>query len=170
MDRQFWKDFISDMVWNSDRRLYGFIGGAINGLVPFWDPFGESCADDVNFAMKTGEWTVYTEEGILAGYQIVRVGWRLLGLGGASQLDDGFIIGEKIARQMQSRGWTNGQIVEAIRSGRRIPAMNRATGNPAIRYVHPKTGQSVVVDTVTNEVIHVGGPGFLYGPASGDLS
>jgi len=31
------------------------------------------------------------------------------------------------------------------------------------------TGQSVVVDTVTNEVIHVGGPGFKYGPESGDL-
>jgi hypothetical protein len=49
------------------------------------------------------------------------------------------------------------------------PAINKATGNSAIRYVHPETGQSVVVDTVTNEVIHVGGPGFRYGPLSGDL-
>ena len=75
----------------------------------------------------------------------------------------------KIAEQMGPRGWTADQIAEAINSGRRIPAMNKATGNPAIRYVHPGTGQSVVVDTVTNEVIHVGGPGFIYGPASGDL-
>ncbi len=53
--------------------------------------------------------------------------------------------------------------------GMQIPAINGATGNPAIRYVHPVTGQSVVVDRVTKEVIHVGGPGFLYGPGAGDV-
>ncbi|HYV46630.1 MAG TPA: hypothetical protein VFA20_17310 [Myxococcaceae bacterium] len=79
-------------------------------------------------------------------------------------------IGPKITRQMGPRGWTSEEIAEAIRSGKRIPAINKANGNPAIRYVHPETGQSVVVDTVTNEVIHVGGPGFQYGPESGDLS
>jgi hypothetical protein len=31
------------------------------------------------------------------------------------------------------------------------------------------TGQSVVLDDVTKEVIHVGGPGFTYGPGSEDL-
>jgi hypothetical protein len=70
---------------------------------------------------------------------------------------------------MGPRGWTEQQIAEAIKSGQQIPAINKATGNVAIRYVHTQTGQSVVVDTVTNEVIHVGGPGFKYGPASGDL-
>ena len=70
---------------------------------------------------------------------------------------------------MGPRGWTEQQIGEALKSGQQIPAINKATGNAAIRYVHPQTGQSVVVDTVTNEVIHVGGPGFKYGPASGDL-
>jgi hypothetical protein len=45
----------------------------------------------------------------------------------------------------------------------------KATGNPATPYVHPKTGQSVVLDDVTGEVIHVGGPGFTYGPRSGDV-
>lgn len=38
---------------------------------------------------------------------------------------------------------------EAIESGQQVLAVKRAMGNPAIRYVHPSTGQSVVVDTVT---------------------
>lgn len=58
---------------------------------------------------------------------------------------------------------------EAMHSGRRVRAINQANGNPATRYVHPRTGQSVVVDNVTGEVIHVGGPGFGYGPQSGDV-
>lgn len=79
------------------------------------------------------------------------------------------IVTPKIQRQMGPRGWTQSQIDEAIRGGRQVPAINKATGNPAIRYVHPTTGQSVVVDRVTGEVIHVGGPGFNYGIDSGDL-
>ena len=34
-------------------------------------------------------------------------------------------------------------------------------GHSATRYVHPTAGRSVVVDDVTNEVVHVGGDGFL---------
>jgi hypothetical protein len=75
----------------------------------------------------------------------------------------------KIERQMATRGWTVQKIEEAIQSGEQIRATNRANGNPATRYVHPTTGQSVVVDDVTGNVIHVGGPGFKYGPESGDL-
>jgi RHS repeat-associated protein len=78
-------------------------------------------------------------------------------------------ISAKIARQMGARGWTADQIIEAIESGQQVDAVNMANGNPSIRYINPTTGQSVVVDTVTNEVIHVGGPGFQYGPGSGDL-
>ncbi len=78
-------------------------------------------------------------------------------------------IGSKIAKQMGPRGWTPEQIQEAIKSGKRARAVNKATGNPATRYLHPKSGQSVVVDDVTREVIHVGGPGFKYGRGSGDL-
>ena len=78
-------------------------------------------------------------------------------------------IGPKIQSQIGPRGWTPQLIDEAVQGGRQIPAINRATGNPAIRYVHPITGQSVVVDRVTGEVIHVGGPGFLYGPGAGDV-
>jgi len=80
-----------------------------------------------------------------------------------------FQYGDKILGQMGPRGWTDSLIDEAINSGRQVPAMNKATGDAAIRYVHPMTGQSVVVDSVANEVIHVGGPGFKYGPASGDV-
>jgi len=68
----------------------------------------------------------------------------------------------KIAGQMAKRGWSERLINDAIASGKRFPAVNKATGNPATRYVHPGTGQSVVVDNVTKQVIHVGGPGFRY--------
>lgn len=66
-------------------------------------------------------------------------------------------------------GETGDAIQEAMESGQQVKAVNKATGNPATRYVHPTTGQSVGVDDVTGEVIHVGGPGFKYGPGSGDL-
>jgi RHS repeat-associated protein len=77
-------------------------------------------------------------------------------------------LGGKIMGQLTKRGWTKELIEEAIANGERIEAVNKATGNPATRFVHPGTGQSVVIDNVTGEVIHVGGPGFHYGPNSGD--
>jgi RHS repeat-associated protein len=80
----------------------------------------------------------------------------------------GLQISEKIVRQMAKRGWTRRQVAEAIQNGRQVRAVNRATGNAATRYVHPGTGQSVVLDDVTGDIIHVGGDGFLYGPRSGD--
>lgn len=65
--------------------------------------------------------------------------------------------------QMQQRGWTKDQIREAIANGQRYNAPNNVNpGNTATRYVHPRTGQSVVVDDQTGEILHVGGPGFLY--------
>jgi hypothetical protein len=70
---------------------------------------------------------------------------------------------------MAARGWTEQQVDEAIGGGQQVPAINKATDNPATRYIHPTTGQSVVIDNGTGEVIHVGGPGFVYGPGSGDL-
>jgi hypothetical protein len=67
------------------------------------------------------------------------------------------------ADKMTARGWTPMQIDEAIASGQSFLAVNKVNqGNSATRYVHPGTGRSVVVDDVTNEVIHVGGDGFLY--------
>lgn len=65
--------------------------------------------------------------------------------------------------KMRQRGWTPAQITEAINSGQRHDAVNLVNpGNAATRYVHPTTGRSVIVDDVTEEVIHVGGDGFLY--------
>jgi RHS repeat-associated protein len=67
------------------------------------------------------------------------------------------------ANDMAQRGWTPAQISEAIASGQQVPAVNNIRpGNGATRYIHPRTGRSVVVDNVTGEVIHVGGDGFLY--------
>ena len=65
--------------------------------------------------------------------------------------------------KMRQRGWTADQITEAIQDGQKFPAVNLVnSGNAATRYVHPTTGRSVVVDDVTEEVIHVGGDGFVY--------
>ncbi len=65
--------------------------------------------------------------------------------------------------QMTQRGWTPNQITEAVQNGQQFPAVNNVNpANAATRYVHPTTGRSVVVDNVTEEVIHVGGDGFVY--------
>jgi len=79
--------------------------------------------------------------------------WRLGGNHSAQQWQD----------RMTARGWTLEQIAEAIQNGQQFPAVNNVnSGNGATRYVHPITDRSVVVDDVTNEVIHVGGDGFVY--------
>jgi Colicin E5 ribonuclease domain len=65
--------------------------------------------------------------------------------------------------QLAQRGWTLELIEEAIASGRRYPAPNYINqGNTATRYVSPRTGQSVVVDDQTGEILHVGAPGYRY--------
>lgn len=65
----------------------------------------------------------------------------------------------KLRLQMAKRGWTEAQIVEALRTPG-IPT--RGKKGPATRYVHPMTGRSVVVDDASGEVFHVGGDGFEY--------
>ena len=65
--------------------------------------------------------------------------------------------------QLANRGWTPEQITEAIKQGKSFDAVNMVNkANTAVRYVHPITGQSVVIDKVTNELLHVGAPGFKY--------
>ena len=67
------------------------------------------------------------------------------------------------ANQMRQRGWTEAQIDDAINHGQQFPATNNINpANGATRFVNPTSGQSVVMDNVTGEVIHVGGPGFQY--------
>jgi hypothetical protein len=69
----------------------------------------------------------------------------------------------KIQNQMPIRGWTPQQVQEAIANRPSMfPAINYANGNPASGFVHPTTGQTVIIDNVTGNVIHVGGPGFHY--------
>ena len=60
---------------------------------------------------------------------------------------------------MKKRGWTLKEIKEASKT-KGIPAQGK--NGPATRYVHPKTGKSIVVDNKTGEVFHVGGTGFKY--------
>jgi hypothetical protein len=70
---------------------------------------------------------------------------------------------QKWASQMNKRGWTEQQITEAIKRGKKYPAPNYPNpANGATRYVHPQTGRSVVVDDVTKEIIQVGDNGFKY--------
>lgn len=69
----------------------------------------------------------------------------------------------KWQNQMKKRGWSEQQISEAIENGQQFKAENLINkGNSATRYIHPRTGKSVVVDDVTDEIIHVGGEGFRY--------
>lgn len=69
----------------------------------------------------------------------------------------------KWASQMNERGWTSNSITEAIMYGQKFTAVNKIKiGNAATRYVHPETGQSVVVDNITKEIIQVGGKNFDY--------
>jgi hypothetical protein len=70
----------------------------------------------------------------------------------------------KLRAQMARRGWTEGQIIEALRTNG-IPTRGKL--GPATRYVHPRTGRSVAVDNATGAVFavfHVGGDGFEYEP------
>jgi RHS repeat-associated protein len=65
--------------------------------------------------------------------------------------------------RMERGGWTEQRINEAINSGDSFSAYNNVNpGNSATRYIHPETGNSVVIDDVTNEILHLGGPGFGY--------
>jgi hypothetical protein len=81
----------------------------------------------------------------------------------------GIGLNSKAQKDMKKRDITPEQIDEAVRSGPRIDAKNLATGGPATRYVNPNTGQSVVIDDTTNEIIHLGKPNYQYGPNSGDI-
>jgi RHS repeat-associated protein len=67
----------------------------------------------------------------------------------------------KLERQMAARGWTHDMISEAVYCGECVDAPNKPfPSNGAKRCIHPKTGQSVVIDSTTNGVLQVGGPGF----------
>ena len=82
---------------------------------------------------------------------------------GSKWVYGGFKSSTKWANQLAKRGWTEKQIGEAIAKGKQFNAVNNVNkANTATRYVHPITGQSVVIDNITKELLHVGGKGFKY--------
>jgi RHS repeat-associated protein len=98
-----------------------------------------------------------------AGLSVGPVGIANAGATEAKWVYGAFKSEAKWAGQLSKRGWTPEQITEAITKGKSFDAVNMVNkANPAIRYVHPTTGQSVVIDKITNELLHVGGPGFKY--------
>ncbi len=66
---------------------------------------------------------------------------------------------DKLSRQMQKRGWTEQEIIEALQT-EGIAASGKK--GDATRYEHPTNGKSIVVDNVTNEIFHVGKKGYEY--------
>jgi hypothetical protein len=95
--------------------------------------------------------------GLLRGGGQATIGEASKWLLGASKTE------AKWASQMAKRGWTPEMITEALTKGKSYNAINLINkANSATRYVHPTTGQSVIIDDMTREVIHVGGPGFKY--------
>jgi RHS repeat-associated protein len=156
--------------------------GLIFGIsgTPSWEELGEGVAgwgDALTFGAtnwvreELGINNVDTCSGAYqaGGYAGLATAVLIPGEGEAEIGAEGVSISAKVASQMEARGWTQESIQEALQSGDQVQAVNKATGNPATRYINPTTGQSVVLDDVTKEVIHVGGPGFKYGPGSGDL-
>lgn len=71
--------------------------------------------------------------------------------------------GYATAEKMEKRGWTEAEITEALTRGRQFSTDNCVNyDNAAIRYMHPETGRSIVIDDSTRELIHVGREEFLY--------
>lgn len=156
--------------------------GLIFGIsgTPSWEELGEGVAgwgDTITFGAtnwvreELGNNNIDACSGAYqaGGYAGLATAALIPGEGEAELGAEGISISAKIARQMETRGWTEESIQEAINSGEQIRAINKATDNPATRYINPTTGKSVVVDDVTKEVIHVGRQGMKYGPRSGDL-
>lgn len=60
---------------------------------------------------------------------------------------------------MKKRGWTEKDIREAMKT-KGIPTTIK--NGLVTRYVHPRTGKSIVIDNKTNEIFHVSGEWFKY--------
>jgi len=131
----------------------GYIEGLAGGLIL------ASTAGDVLIATSAARtlWALKTG-GLVGGIRGSKVVWKL----------GTFKSTAKWQSQMAKRGWTSEQITEAVQMGDKFTAENLVNrGNAATRYVHPETGRSIVVDDVTDEVIHVGGNYFRYWPEHG---
>jgi hypothetical protein len=60
---------------------------------------------------------------------------------------------------MRKRGWTDESMREALAT---TGISTQGKHGPALRYVHPETRMSVVVDVRTSEIFHIGGKEFEY--------
>ncbi len=153
----------------------GVVGGLGNAVIGFYIDryFGDGCYtwDEFAFDFTLG----FAFGGYGRAWGLAGNGWKYgAAAGGASRVGGAggtarnWSFGQgknaqKWANQMKNRNWTPKQIDEALAFGNRYPAPNNLNpANGATRFVNPNTGQSVVIDNVTKEVIHIGGPGFRY--------
>lgn len=156
--------------------VWGDGGGFWKNLALFLykiDPEGQSFDDHMNQAISEGAPLRYAgiqafhltkaENGGLSFVPIRGVNRVTAAKGGGSWIYGAFKSEAKWAGQLSKRGWTAEQITEAVTKGKSFDAVNMVNkANSATRHVHPTTGQSVVIDNVTKELLHVGGPGFKY--------
>ncbi|MGH9407351.1 MAG: RHS repeat-associated core domain-containing protein, partial [Terriglobia bacterium] len=71
----------------------------------------------------------------------------------------------KIQNQMATRGWTRQDILDVFEKGEQTQVVDRTAGGaPATQYLDPETGQFIVVNDKTGNVIQVSGPGFRPNP------
>jgi RHS repeat-associated protein len=146
---------------------YGTYGGIFGRINVSQSAGGAFSSFGANTILKAAE--LYSTGEIM--------GWALKPLGGlfgklfsntvtmrgSSWVYGAFKTEAKWAGQLSKRGWTAEQITEAVTKGKSFEAVNLVNkANSATRYVHPITGKSVVIDNVTKELLHVGGPGFKY--------
>jgi hypothetical protein len=66
---------------------------------------------------------------------------------------------------MATRGWTTQGILDTVQEaqegGKVYNVVNKATGGPATEFVSPSTGDFVVVDNATKQILQVSKLGFL---------
>ncbi|HEV2293586.1 MAG TPA: colicin E5-related ribonuclease [Tepidisphaeraceae bacterium] len=67
---------------------------------------------------------------------------------------------KKLRKQMRKRGWTEQEFREALAT---MPTSAKGKLHDALRYRHPVTGRTVLVDAVTGEIFHVGTGRYRYG-------
>ncbi len=65
----------------------------------------------------------------------------------------------KLRKQMRKRGWTEQMLREALATQ---PTTAKGKLGPALRYKHPSTGKTLMVDAATGAIFHVGGERYRY--------
>jgi len=71
----------------------------------------------------------------------------------------------KIQKQMASRGWTPQEIDRVYRMGTPSQVVDRTAGfTPATQYIDTQTGNFIVINNRTGNVIQISKPGFLPNP------